>query len=68
MRLILKLLGDENTQIKEAEPCTFESAESSESLGIKVLKYGSYPLQTYLPDSDIDITVLCKKTSDCPLA
>jgi len=35
-----------------------------------VLKYGSDPLGTYLPDSDIDITVLCdkKQTSKCPLA
>ena len=29
--------------------------------GIRVLKYGSDPLGTYLPDSDIDITVLCDK-------
>jgi len=38
--------------------------------GIRVLKYGSDPLKTYLPDSDIDITVLCDKklTSKCPLA
>ena len=25
-----------------------------------VLKYGSDPLKTYLPDSDIDITVIAK--------
>jgi hypothetical protein len=25
---------------------------------IQILKYGSDPLQTYLPDSDIDITII----------
>lgn len=33
-----------------------------------MLKYGSDPLKTYLPDSDIDITVLCKKSCPYPLA
>lgn len=25
---------------------------------IQILKYGSDPLQTYLPDSDIDVTII----------
>jgi poly(A) polymerase Pap1 len=48
-------IGEEASLVKESS--NFTPSETDESLGIKILKYGSYPLQTYLPDSDIDITV-----------
>lgn len=36
-------------------------------LSVHVLKYGSDPLQTYLPDSDIDITVVAAGSRVAPL-
>ncbi len=36
-------------------------------LAVHVLKYGSDPLQTYLPDSDIDITVVPAGSRVAPL-
>jgi hypothetical protein len=55
------LLDEEATEVKTEKVAVGED-------GILVLKYGSDPLKTYLPDSDIDITVLCKKSCPYPLA
>lgn len=32
---------------------------------IQILKYGSDPLQTYLPESDIDITIIINSKFVC---
>jgi hypothetical protein len=43
----------EKTYSKSSEPNHIEGEQN-----VHVLKYGSDPLKTYLPDSDIDITVV----------
>ena len=37
---------------------TFKAISKADNVDFQVLKYGSDPLKTYLPDSDIDITLI----------
>ena len=55
------MIDEEATEVKPEKVAVNDD-------GILVLKYGSDPLKTYLPDSDIDITVLCKKSCPYPLS
>ncbi|KAI3678576.1 hypothetical protein L6452_37873 [Arctium lappa] len=65
--------------IREVLNCVYPTLDSEEkrkdvieymqklircSVGVEVFPYGSVPLKTYLPDGDIDLTVLCGSDKD----
>ena len=55
---LLKLLEMQYNSLLMYTSCGWFFSDISGIETIQILKYGSDPLQTYLPDSDIDITII----------
>ena len=52
-----KFIEFDNAKLQDESLQLFENATKTTG-NVYVLKYGSDPLKTYLPDSDIDLTII----------
>lgn len=66
---ILKLIGpsEEQNKIRESKfqkiKNIFERIFEEQGITAHIFSFGSYPIKTYLPESDIDITIIIEDSS-----